>query len=81
MTKDDLNCLVVPAMLYALKKDKEGFVTDTVTRALVRNASDIRADIRYQMGETIANALNADEGDLMNHMMWDRVLKAFSEVL
>ncbi len=81
MTKDDLNCLVVPAMLFTLKKDKDGFVADTVTRAIIRNAKDIRSDIRYKMGETIANALNADEDDLMTHMLWDRVLKAFSEVV
>ena len=81
MTKDDLNCLVVPAMLYALKKDKKGFVTETVTKSIIRNAKDIRSDIRYQMGETIANALNADEEDRMNHMMWDRVLKAFSDIV
>ena len=79
MTKDDLNSLVIPAMLYALKKDKEGFAADTVTRAIIRNAKEIRSDIRNQMGEAIANAMNADEDGLMNHMLWDRVLKAFSE--
>lgn len=79
MTKDDLNSLVYPAMRYTLTR--KTFVVDTVCRALINNAKNIRSDIRYMMGEEIANALNADEERKLDHYNWERVLKAFSEVI
>lgn len=80
MTHDDLNSLAPPAMLFALEKDRHGFCTETVTRALIRNAKNLRSDIRYRMAEDIAKALNADEEKRLDWYSWEKVVKTFSEI-
>lgn len=81
MTKDDLNCPSVPALLYALGRDKHGLVVDTVVRTLIRNVKDIQSDIRYRMQEHVAYALNSDEGNSIDHQLWNIFLKEFSDFI
>lgn len=79
MTKDDLNCLIVPAMFYALRRGTHGFVVDTVTQTIMRNVKNIRADLRYKMVEIIDNALDADDDKKMDFHVWERVMKVLGE--
>lgn len=76
MTKDDLNILVFPAMRYAL--GRKTYIVQLICKTLIRNAKDIRSDIRYRMGEEIACAINEKNAGMeMDVMEWQKVLKAF----
>lgn len=80
MTKDDLNSLVWPAMRYAL--GRRTYVVDTVCRAIINNAKEIRSDIRYRMQEEIAEAINKNEAGMdMDIRRWQDVLECFSKVI
>lgn len=80
MTKDDLNTLVFPAMRYAL--GRKTYIVEMVCRTLIRNAKDIRSDIRYKMGEEIAYAINSQNAGMeMDVNEWQKVLKEFSKVI
>jgi len=76
---NDLNSLIWPAIRYAL--GRKTFVVDTVARAAINNAKNIRSDIRYRIGEEIAKAINKGEAGMDCDMRrWNDVLEAFAKV-
>lgn len=78
MTKDDLNSLVWPAMRYAL--GRKTYVVDTVCRALINNAKDIRIDIRKRMSQEIEAAiLKKQAGMNMDVELWLKVIESFEK--
>ena len=78
MTKDDLNSLCFPAMRYAL--GRKTYVVDTVCGVLIRNAKDIRNDIKVSMSDEIQKAIdNNNAGMDMDVIDWKRVIEAFNE--
>lgn len=78
MTNYDLNCLVWPAMRYALARHTS--VVDTVCRSIIRNAKNIRSDIGDQMMEEIVNEINRQNTETnMDIKQWEQVCLALSE--
>jgi hypothetical protein len=76
MTKDDLNSLCWPAMRYAL--GRKTYVVDTVCKALIRNAHNIRQDIKQRMAEEIVKAIKDNQAGMdMDVVEWKMVLEAF----
>lgn len=80
MTNDDLNSLIWPAVRYAL--GRKTYVVDTVARAAINNAKNIRNDIRYKIGEEIEGAINKGQAGMdCDVRRWNDVLDAFSKVI
>ncbi len=76
MSQDDLNSLVLSAMRYAL--GRKTYVVQTVCRALINNAKNIRNDIRCRMSEEIAKAINSQKAGMdCDVEQWQQVLKEF----
>jgi hypothetical protein len=76
MTKDDLNSLCWPAMRYAL--GRKSYVVEMVCQALIRNADNIRQDIKQRMAEEIVKAIKDNQAGMeMDVIEWEMVLEAF----
>ena len=79
MTKDDLNILIWPAMLYALKP--KGYLSNLICNVIIRNAKDIRKDIRLAMAEEINLVLELEPviiKDQMHIEKWQKVLETLN---
>ena len=78
MTPYDLNCLCWPAMRYAL--GRKTYVVDSVCRTLIRNAKDIRPDVRFRMVEEISKAIDCGNAGMdMDVEQWLKVIEIFKE--
>lgn len=76
VSRDALNSLAWPAMRYAL--GRKTYVVDTVCRALISNARDIRSDIKVGMKREIDKAICSDEAGMpMDVEQWKQVMEAF----
>lgn len=76
ITSEDINCLVSPAMRYAL--GRKSVIADTVPRTLIRLCKIIRSDIKFYMCEEIEKAIKEDKAGMeCDVQRWKDVVAAF----